>query len=92
LLFLNPYDPNPVKIMAAPYSISGGSLRADKAQPWSPISVQGVAPTNGPYDLHPDGKRIAAAPLADQTSARQDHLVFIFNFPDYLAALATPGK
>jgi Tol biopolymer transport system component/tRNA A-37 threonylcarbamoyl transferase component Bud32 len=92
LLFLNPYDPNPVKVMAASYSVSGGSFRADKPQPWSPVSVQGVAPTNGPYDLHPDGKRIAASPLANQTSSRQDHVVFIDNFPAYLAALAPPKQ
>ena len=48
LLFLNPYDPNPVKVMAAPYSVSGGSFQADTARPWTPVSVQGVAPTNGP--------------------------------------------
>ena len=92
LLFLNPYDPNPVKIMAAPYSIAGGSLRAETPQPWTPVSVQGVAPINGPYDLHPDGKRIAAAPLAVQASSRQDHVVFISNFPEYLATLAPPKK
>lgn len=57
--------------------------RFPRSQPWSPIGVQGVAPTNGPYDLHPDGKRIAAAPLANQTSSRQDHVVFISNFPEW---------
>jgi hypothetical protein len=40
------------------------------------------------YDLHPDGKRLAAA--AAQASGVQDKVVFVFNFADFLRTIA-PG-
>ena len=42
------------------------------------------------YDPHPDGKRVAAAPAQEQGSAVQNHVVFVFNFADYLRKIA-PG-
>jgi hypothetical protein len=42
--------------------------------------------------LHPDGKRVAAAAVADDSEgAANDKVVFFFNFSDYLKTIA-PGK
>lgn len=78
--------------MTAPYVVTGESFRADTPQPWTTISVQGTSNANSPYDLHPDGKRLATAPLPDQTGVKQDRIVFIFNFPEYLSALMSAKK
>jgi len=92
LLFVNPFDPSPSKVMTAPYFVAGESFRADTPQLWSPISVQGTGTANSPFDIHPDGKRIATAPLPDQPGVVQDRIVFIFNFPEYLSTLMSANK
>lgn len=76
--------------MAAPCAVVGESFRADTPQVWSPTSIQGSSSTNTAYDLHPDGKRVAAAVRPDQASIVQDKVVFVFNFGDYLRTIA-PG-
>ena len=76
------------KIMVAPYAVVGDSFRADTPQIWSPTSIQGAGTTNSAYDLHPDGKRLAAAAGPDQASVVQDKVVFVFNFADYLSTIA----
>jgi hypothetical protein len=45
---------------------------------------------NNPYDLHPDGKRIAATAVPDEAGVVRDQVVFVFNFADYLSTLV-PG-
>jgi len=92
LLYVNPFDPNPSKIMASRYSVEGDSFRADTPRPWSPVSVQGVATINSSYDLHPDGTRVAAAPVSDPAGAVHDHVAFIFHFPEYLSAAMSAKK
>ncbi len=89
LLFLT--QGQEVKIMAAPYTIVGDAFRAETPQIWSPTNVHGASPTNGAYDLHPDGKRVAASSGPDQAGVVQDHVVFVFNFADYLLKIA-PGR
>jgi serine/threonine-protein kinase len=80
------------KVMSAPYAAVGESFRADKPQIWSPAIVQGPGPTNAPYDLHPDGKRLATATaMASDQSAVQNKVVFVLNFFDYLRKIA-PNK
>jgi serine/threonine-protein kinase len=91
LLFANYLDPTPSKIMAAPYAVVGDSFQAQTPKVWSSTSVQRVVPSNSAYDLHPDGKRIAAAAVVDQSGIVQDKVVFVFNFAEYLAKIA-PGK
>ena len=79
------------KVMVAPYAVVGDSFRADTPQIWSPTSVRaGSSPITIPYDLHPDGKRLAAAAAQAQASGVQDKVVFVFNFADYLRKIA-PG-
>ena len=77
-------------IMAAPYTVVGDSFRADTPQLWSPTSIQGVSTINGGYDLHPDGKRVATVCGPGAGQRRQDKVVFVFNFVDYLRTIA-PG-
>jgi len=44
---------------------------------------------SGGFDLHPDGNRFALATIPeDQVAARQDRVVFVFNFFDELRRLA----
>jgi hypothetical protein len=75
------------KVMAAAYAVVGDSFRADKPQIWSPTSIRGGSATNAAYDLHPDGKRLAALAAQDQGGTVQDKVVFVFNFADYLRRL-----
>ena len=91
LLFENPYDPAPAKIMTAPYTVVGESFRPETPKVWSPTSVQGATTTNWAYDLHPDGKRVAAAGVPDQGNVARDKVVFVFNFAEYLSKIAPVG-
>ena len=77
------------KIMAAPYTVVGESFRAATPQIWSPTTVQ--PSSTAVYDLHPDGKRVAAAAELPPASGVQDHVVFVFNFADYLRTIV-PAK
>ena len=79
------------KVMVAPYAVVGNSFRADKPRVWSPTSVTSLGP-NFPYDVHPDGKRLALAAAGDQASVVQDKVVFVFNFFDYLRNIAPGAK
>ena len=45
-----------------------------------------------PYDIHPDGKRLAAVAAGDANAAQADKLVFVFNFYDYLKSTVPAGK
>jgi hypothetical protein len=76
--------------MAAPYAVVGDSFRADPPQIWSPTSLRAGSNMNISYDLHPDGKRLAAVAAQDQASGVQDKVVFVFNFADFLRTIA-PG-
>jgi Tol biopolymer transport system component len=87
LLFLNPQG----KIMFSSYTVVGDSFMADKPQIWSPTSIVGTRTGGSGYDLHPDGKRVAATATQEQTNAVQDKVVFVFSFADYLRKIA-PGK
>jgi hypothetical protein len=76
--------------MFAPFAVVGDSFRADKPQLWSPVSIRAVGDAS-PYDVHPDGKRIAAAVVRDQAVV-QDTLVFMSNFFDHLRKIAPVQK
>jgi hypothetical protein len=86
LLFLNNG-----KIFFAPFTIVGDSFRADKPQVWTPMAVRGLG-TLYPYDIHPDGKRLAAIATGDQNTATADKVVFVFNFYEYLQSTVPSGK
>jgi serine/threonine-protein kinase len=88
LLFINAQS----KVMFAPYAVVGDSFRAETPQIWSPTSIQGVAPGNTAYDVHPDGKRVATSAAREQGSSVQDKVVFVSNFGDYLRTIAPGNK
>jgi serine/threonine-protein kinase len=79
------------KVMFAPYSVVGDSFRADAPKPWSPTGHQGLG-VSYPYDLHPDGKRLAliAASAPGGGAVAQDKVVFFFGFGEHLKKIA-PG-
>ena len=64
-------------IMAADYTASGTTFRSEKPHSWlEGVAAKGLIPI---FDLHPDGKRIAAPPM--QTAGdRPTMLAFVFNF------------
>ena len=78
------------KVRFAPFEVVGDSFRADKPQIWSPATVRWFG-TSSPYDIHPDGKRLAVYPIQDQ-SVVQDKVVLVFNFFDYLRKIAPAKK
>ena len=81
---------NQGKVMAAPYTVAGDSFRAEKPQIWSPVGYRGLG-TEYPYDIHPDGKRLAIIAATGEAGVVQDKVVFFFGFGDYLKKIA-PGK
>jgi serine/threonine protein kinase/Tol biopolymer transport system component len=79
------------QIMSARYTSTGNSFRADKPRPWSPGRFQ-PRPRLRPFAVHPDGQRVAVAPIDNrQLTVKQDKVVFIFNFFDELKRVA-PAK
>jgi Tol biopolymer transport system component len=87
LLFL---DESQSKVMVAPYVVVGNSFRAGKPHVWSPTKYRTVGNAY-PYDVHPDGKRLAITGVQDQENVVQDRLVIVSNFFDYLREIA-PGR
>ena len=80
------------KIMVAPFTVEGDSLRAEKPRAWSEGRVAAMTGSRF-FDLHPDGQRFAVLKAADEvTQARRDKVVFIFNFFDELRRIAPPGN
>ena len=86
LLFLGPGS----KPAVASYSVTGDSFHAEHVQTWSLTSV--VAMGASPYDLHPDGQRIAANAAVDDGRQQPDRVVFLLNFFDYLQKIAPVAK
>jgi eukaryotic-like serine/threonine-protein kinase len=76
------------RIMVASYSVDGESFRAEKPRLWSEARLELRGRRS--FDLHSDGERVAleAAPPKTQSAAKQDKLVFIFNFFDELRRIA----
>ena len=85
----------PLQIMVASYRIEGDSFRAEKSQLWAERHLMG-RPSGWNFDLHPDGERVALAPemetRSSATTAKQDTLVFVFNFFDELRRIAPVVK
>jgi hypothetical protein len=77
--------------MVTPYTTVGDSFRADKPQSWSPTTIVPLG-SNYPYDLHPDGKRLAVIAARDEGRAAQDKVVLVSNFFDYLRKIAPGAK
>jgi Tol biopolymer transport system component len=80
------------KIMVVTYTATGDSFHADKPQLWSPGQFTDRGGTS-PFDLHPDGKRLAVlkAPGTEQPPA-VNKVSFVFNFFDEISRKLPPGK
>ena len=83
--------------MAVSYAAQGDSFAADKPGLWSDVPfsprLRGIPGAGRPFDLHPDGERVAIARVPEnQSAAKQDTLVFIFNFFDELRRIAPVRK
>jgi serine/threonine-protein kinase len=80
------------KVMFAPYAVAGDSFRADAPKPWSPTALRGLG-LSYPYDLHPDGKRLALVAAPEQSGAVvRDKVVFFFGFGEHLKKIAPATK
>jgi hypothetical protein len=79
------------RLMAVPYSVSGDSFRAEKPYLWAEGTFGRPNGTRG-YDIHPDGKRVAASGGPQSAALRkEDKAVFVFNFFDELRRIAPAG-
>lgn len=80
------------KVIAARYGVAGESFRAEKPEIWSPTGFRSLAGAY-PYDLHPDGKRLAITADTDESAGgAHDRVVFFFNFGEYLKSIAPVTK
>ena len=79
-------------LMVAAYAIEGASFRAEKPRQWTPTLVPAVGPASRPFDLHPDGERIALVKGAEQAEDKRVHVVLALNFFDELRRLAPAGR
>src|SRR5262249_14297209 len=71
------YNAPDLRLMAVTYNASADSFAPDKPRPWSEaryaVRPRGVASVAGkPFDLHPDGERVAIAPSAETPSVASD--------------------
>jgi len=83
--------------MVVNYSVEGESFHAEQPRPWPEARYKSGGLTgrilNRGFDLHPDGNRLALAPLGDTESAvRRDRLEIILNFSDELRRIAPVQK
>ena len=78
-----------LQMMVAPYRTEGDSFRAEKPRLLSETRISGrPRPPSRDVDVHPDGQRFAVAPRAQNvTAAKQDKVVFVFNFFEQLKRL-----
>jgi Tol biopolymer transport system component len=68
-------------IMTVEYSASESTFRSEKPRPWMEgVAAKGVFPI---FDLHPDGKRVAAPPMRT-VEDRPATVAFLFNFSEEL--------
>jgi serine/threonine-protein kinase len=89
------YSTNARRIMVASYTVEGDSFRAEKPRLWAErqftMRINSIAPRS--FSLHPDGDRFALAPSVEiDVSAKQNKVVFIFNFFDELRRIAPTTK
>jgi serine/threonine-protein kinase len=81
--------PGDLRLMVAPYRTDGDSFRAEKPRVLSETRFASrPRPPSRDVDVHPDGQRFAVAPPAQNvTAAKQDKVVFVFNFFEQLKRL-----
>ena len=84
------------RIMSVSFTTSANSFAAEKPRPWTTgrflPRLRGFGGVGAMFDLHPDGERVAIAPISENQAAKPDTLVFIFNFFDELRRIAPLKK
>jgi len=70
-----------------PYTAVGEAFQAAKPRVWSETPIQVRPLIAATFDLHPDGKRVAMAPVTHAT-AGPTHVTLVFNFFDELRRVA----
>jgi serine/threonine-protein kinase len=80
LLFLSPTQN---LVLFARYSATSDTFAADAPRVWSPTKYQTLPGNNLPYDLHPDGKRLALLASKGQDVV-EDKVVIVSSFFDDL--------
>ena len=83
LLYLAPNG----RLMVASYTAAGDAFQAERPRVWSETPIQLRPLAWNSFDLHPDGERVAMAPVTEAT-AGPTHVTLIFNFFDELRRLA----
>jgi WD40-like Beta Propeller Repeat len=78
-------------IMIAPYSVEGDAFRPEKPRPWTETRFLRRGGQRA-WDLHPDGRRAAAAVGEQSTASRVDKVVLVLNFFDELRRIARAGQ
>ena len=75
------------RMMIAEYAVGDGVFRAGTPRQWAEARFQ-FRGSNRMYDLHPDGKRVAFAPIPQAPANEgRDSVVMIFNFHAFLQTL-----
>ena len=85
LLFVAPDG----RVMVASYTAQGDSFTAAKPQEWTGVRVRNMGAS--PYDIAPDGKRLAAIVRVEDDKKLPTSLTFLMNFGDELRRKA-PGN
>ena len=84
------------QVMVAMYSTAGSVFTSEKPQAWSVDRYIDRSNFSGDVrmvDLHPDGLRVAMAPVPFvRNGTKEDHVTFIFNFLDELNRVAPAGS
>lgn len=78
------------RIMVVPYTVEGDKFQKGKASVWSEQRLGAWG--NISLGLHPDGKHFAVITNTRESAARQDKVVFILNFFDYLRRIAPASR
>ena len=67
-----------IAVMVVDYEAQGDSFHAGRPRQWFPSLIPATRPSR-PFDIHPDGERIAIAKPPDNVDPQQ-RPVFVFNF------------
>jgi serine/threonine-protein kinase len=78
------------RVLISPFTVAGGSFRHDKPRFWTETGYVPLGQSS-PYDIHPDGRRLAIIAAKDQSGVLRDQIVVVSNFFDYLWQIA-PGR
>jgi serine/threonine protein kinase len=83
------------RIMTVTYSTDAESFQAEKPQPWPEARYATVVGFTGirRFDLHPDGNRLALAPIREtERVTQQSRVEFILNFFEELRRVSAGTK